>query len=85
MIKMKFYILYRKIKHLVKSYCEVKPLIDLLKEEENNNTHFKASISNPESNFFRYLTSTQGVIQDEWDSDKDLIDQANKKVAINLI
>ncbi len=82
---MKFYILYRKIKHLVKNYSEFKPIIDSLKEEENNNSYNKAVITNPESNYFRYLTSTQGVIQDEWDSDKDLIDQANKKVAITLI
>ena len=85
MLKMKFYILYRKIKHLVKNYSEVKTLIESYKEEDNNNNQLKESIIDPETNFFRYLSSTQGVIQDEWDSDKDIIDQANKKVILTLI
>lgn len=79
MLKMKFDILYRKMKHYMKKYNEFKSQLEILKEEDL--THeLKAPVDTPETSFFRYLNSTQGVIQDEWDSDKDLLDQANKKV-----
>ena len=83
-IKMKFYILYRKMKNLLKHYNELKSQLEIIKEDENVTSEIKANIDNPEASFFRYLNSTQGVIQDEWDSDKDLLDQANKKAYIYL-
>lgn len=79
-IRTKFNILYKKMRHLLNFYDELKSLIEILREEADlQEDEDLIAVNDPENYFFRYLRSTNGIEFDQWNSDEDLIIQARKR------
>lgn len=84
-IDTKFSLIYKKLLHLIQNIGFFSSIIELISEEIKN--EYQESISNTdvESHFFKQFESKEKIIKDKFDSDLDIIDEANKKVFINFV
>jgi len=79
-IETKFCLIYKKLSHLIQNIGEYSSLIELFSDEIKS--EYQETISNTEieSEFFKQFESKDNIIKDKFDSDLDIIDEANKKV-----
>jgi len=79
-IETKFCLIYKKLLHLIQNIGVYSSLIQLFSEDIKN--EYQEAISNTEieSEFFKQYESKEKIVKDKFDSDLDIIDEANKKV-----
>lgn len=79
-IEAKFSLIYRKLCHLITNIGIFSSIIEIISEDIKNEYQDKVANNDIENNFFKQFESKEMIIKDKFDSDIDIIDEANKKV-----
>lgn len=79
-IEAKFSLIYRKLCHLISNIGIFSSIIEIISDDIKNEYQEKVSNNDIENNFFKQFESKEMIIKDKFDSDIDIIDEANKKV-----
>lgn len=79
-IDTKFALIYKKISHLIQNIGYYSSIIELIAEDIQNEYQEVISHDDIEADFFKNFESKNKIIKDRFDSDIDIVDEANKKV-----
>lgn len=79
-IETKFSLIYKKLVHLIQNIGFYSSIIELISEDIKNEYEQAVSNNDIETQFFKQFESKEKIVKDKFDSDLDIIDEANKKV-----
>ena len=79
-IESKFSLIYKKLMHLIQNIGFYSSIIELITEDINKEYQQAISNNDIESQFFKQFESREKIVKYKFDSDLDIIDEANKKV-----
>lgn len=79
-IETKFSLIYKKLVHLIQNIGFYSSIIELISEDIENEDHQAVANNEIETQFFKQFESKEKIVKDKFDSDLDIIDEANKKV-----
>jgi len=79
-IETKFSLIYKKLLHLIQNIGFYSSIIELISEDIKNEYDKTVANNDIESQFFKQFESKEKIVKDKFDSDLDLIDEANRKV-----
>lgn len=79
-IETKFSLIYKKLVHLIQNIGFYSSIIELMSEDIKNEHQQAIDNNDIETRFFKQFESKEKIVKDKFDSDLDIIDEANKKV-----
>lgn len=84
-IETKFSLIYKKLVHLIQNIGFYSSIIELISEDIKNEYQQAVGNNDIETQFFKQFESKEKIIKDKFDSDLDIIDEANRKVILFFV